>query len=600
MSRETPVIWMNVTTTSNWQRPAVGVVRVEKELTEGLERLFGAANFKRCAWAGDRFIEVLAPASRKLAATTSPVSEHVSAPTPGSVRPMQELMFPLLARKAALVALAQGALSLAPARFRPALNRALLSAKFRTKRYLNNRAAQQQLVPVHQPASNTGVTIPGAEFKAGDILVSVGLDWDHPYWRSFAALRKTYGIKVVTCCYDLIPVLYPQYCVSDVAKRFTGYFLDVAEGSDLTLCISKQSEADLKSLLHRTGGADVPTHIFPLGDNVVEAQGMVSPAIERLVQEPFVLFVSTIERRKNHEVLYRAYHLLCAQGHRAKLPKMVFVGMPGWGVSELLKDIELDPLTRGLIVQLNHVSDSELRYLYEKSRFFVFPSLYEGWGLPVGEALALGKAVLSSDRGSLPEVGGDLVRYVDPWSPQKWAETLLELSIDDSALAAMEAEVAARYSIRTWTQACESVYRALVPLLEAGIQAHYEAGYDMNTEVGLAVGPVIRGQSKPGSLMFGPCRSVAAGIYQVSVEGAFTSQETLCSLRVVSESGHAVHFNEEFGGSGSPDEPTEFKRTITISLAKHVHFLDVRCELKQGNLDLYGVDIDTAPSMSVS
>ena len=70
--------------------------------------------------------------------------------------------------------------------------------------------------------------------------------------------------------------------------------------------------------------------------------------------------------------------------------------MPGWGVGDLLKDIELDPLTKGMIVQLNHVNDAELLRLYESSMFCVFPSLYEGWGLPVGEALSLGKAVLCS------------------------------------------------------------------------------------------------------------------------------------------------------------------------------------------------------------
>lgn len=100
---------------------------------------------------------------------------------------------------------------------------------------------------------------------------------------------------------------------------------------------------------------------------------------------------------------------------------MVFVGMEGWGVGELLKDIELDPLTRGLIVRLNRVSDAELRVLYEAARFCVFPSMYEGWGLPVGEALSMGKVVICSNRGSLPEVG-EVVRYVDPRNPQAWAD----------------------------------------------------------------------------------------------------------------------------------------------------------------------------------
>ena len=102
--------------------------------------------------------------------------------------------------------------------------------------------------------------------------------------------------------------------------------------------------------------------------------------VQAATKQPFILFVSTIERRKNHEVLYRAYHLLARQGTIESLPKLVFVGMPGWGVGDLLKEIELDPLTRGMIIQLHHVSDGELSYLYKKALFCVFPSLYEGVG----------------------------------------------------------------------------------------------------------------------------------------------------------------------------------------------------------------------------
>ena len=77
---------------------------------------------------------------------------------------------------------------------------------------------------------------------------------------------------------------------------------------------------------------------------------------------------------------------------------------------------------------LGHANDAELRALYENCEFFVYPSLYEGWGLPVAEALAFGKFVLASDRGSIPEVGGDLVEYIDPWNASAWAEAISDIS----------------------------------------------------------------------------------------------------------------------------------------------------------------------------
>jgi glycosyltransferase involved in cell wall biosynthesis len=87
----------------------------------------------------------------------------------------------------------------------------------------------------------------------------------------------------------------------------------------------------------------------------------------------------------------------------------------------------------------------------------LYPSFYEGWGLPVGEALALGKAVLSSDRGSLPEVGGDLVRYVDPWNPVAWAEAIWRLVDDDKEREAIASKVRVTYTAKKWEETAATV-----------------------------------------------------------------------------------------------------------------------------------------------
>jgi glycosyltransferase involved in cell wall biosynthesis len=93
--------------------------------------------------------------------------------------------------------------------------------------------------------------------------------------------------------------------------------------------------------------------------------------------------------------------------------------------------------------------------------FCVFPSLYEGWGLPVGEALSLGKVVLCSDRGSLPEVGGDLVRYIDPWNTRTWADELHRMATDDAWRLGWEEKTQTKYNVRTWVEGAASVRAAL-------------------------------------------------------------------------------------------------------------------------------------------
>ncbi len=452
-------IWINVTTSAAWKRPPVGIVRVERALSSELGKLYGE-RFKHCIWQDDRFIE-WSPKDEK----DTPPLDRQNSKTTSVVAPA----FPILPKKEAMAALGQGLLSLTPKRLQPLFNSLLLAMRPRLGRMLSSNVMQRLTTKLrrraamssskkllHMHSSRDAET--GAIFKPGDVLISVGLDWNYSYFNSFYSLRKKSGVRVITCCYDLIPVLYPQYCVNDVAQSFTAYFLEIADGSDLILCISRQTEKDLAELLDRTGAAHPPTHVFPLGDTIPAiGNNALSTEVEKLCQTPFILFVSTIERRKNHEVLYRAYHILCQQGNREKLPKLVFVGMKGWGVNELLKDIELDPMTQGLIVQLNQVSDSELHALYEAARFCVFPSLYEGWGLPVGEALSLGKVVIASNRGSLPEVGGDIVTYADPWCPQAWAELILRLSTHDEVLKSQEATVRANYRPRRWEDAALSI-----------------------------------------------------------------------------------------------------------------------------------------------
>lgn len=478
-----PTIWMNVTTSANWQRPPVGIVRVEQALKTELSRLYGS-RFKTCIWEHDKFVEYheenkdidgTASAENNEGIDHSQIEQQAQL----QIKPDLPYIYPLLPRMDALVAVAQGLLSLMPDRLRPHINSFLYWLRPRLTRFIAGVGRATDAGNKATSSFDRSLRIENCKlmspFLKGDIFISVGLDWNYSYYKELYALRNSMDVKVITCCYDLIPVIYPQYCVNDVAGVFTSYFLEIADASDLILCISRQSEKDLNQMLETTGGARPPTLVFPLGDNVPRSRGeSLSEEVQEICRQPFILYVSTVERRKNHETLYRAYHLLCQQGKRSSLPRLIFVGMRGWGVEELLKDIELDPLTRGLIIHLNHVNDSELRLLYDSALFCVFPSLYEGWGLPVGEALALGKVVICSNRGSLPEVGGDLVRYIDPWDVSEWAREIYLMSTDEFWRKKCEDRVKNEYSPRAWHDAGNIVKNA-IDRLENAISPRCEA-----------------------------------------------------------------------------------------------------------------------------
>ncbi len=556
------IVWMNVTTSAEWSRPAVGIVRVEQSLAQALQDLLGPSRFRRCVWQDGRFVECLEQKS------ASP-----------AIKAVMDGIFPA-------------------------------TAAFESSRRFLQRALEQYSsgapLPDLDESEAIEVSIPVVseyplEPRPGDVLISVGLDWDKPYSSEFFNIKKKRGVHVITCCYDLIPVLFPQYCVGDVAPRFREYFSTLTWGSAGVLCISEQTRSDYLSLCRSSGSPAVATCVMPLGDTLQSSEVDVSKEIAALEGQRFLLFVSTIERRKNHEVLYRAYHILCEKGHKESLPKLVFVGMPGWGVGDLLKDIELDPLTQGLIVQFNHVSDDDLNWLYQQAFFCVYPSLYEGWGLPVAEALVHGKAVVSSDKGSLPEVGGNLVKYVSPWDAYAWADAILEMCEHPERVAAMESSVKRGYKKRTWKQTAE-VVSAFVESVVANQQRFpltLFPGYDFASESGLHVGSTLCNMGKRGYLMHGPYWALGVGKYRIEVFGRAIDKSATLIIDFLSDGATQIHHVRHVAVEpiADPDSQPDTAHGTTliyafeISIDRLIHDFEIRCFVRSGNVALTRVTI---------
>ncbi|NIE83743.1 MULTISPECIES: glycosyltransferase family 1 protein [unclassified Burkholderia] len=539
-----PLIWMNVTTSANWNRPPVGIVRVEQAICHELERLYGKDRFRKCVWRDGQFVEWTGARAER----TPDFDDAI------------DMMLP----KTESFDLSRQFLFRALERF----------GRKKSSGGVDDGASVTLELPV--AASEQYRLSP----SAGDILVSIGLDWDQSYSSHFYALNKKHGVRVITCCYDLIPVLFPQYCVGDVASRFKEYFNALSWGSTAVLCISEQTRKDYLELCEKIGSPMRPAHVIPLGDNVPSGRGGVGAEVQAVLRKPFILFVSTIERRKNHEVLYRAYHQLCREGHADRLPKLVFVGMPGWGVGDLLKDIELDPLTQDLIVQLNHVSDEELMQLYRNTLFFAYPSLYEGWGLPVGEALAMGKAVLSSDQGSLPEVGGDLVRYLPAWDVRAWADAILDWCTSPDAIARIEQRVKREYRVRTWADTGKVVKKVIDQILaeDDSRSIVIYPGHDCSTQIGTHVGSALRGSGKEGFLMFGPHNAIASGKYKVRLFGmADPDNDANLLIDFVGGGGQQNFWRGEVAFPKSLDESEVMVVEFDIDVGRAVDDFELRC-----------------------
>lgn len=173
----------------------------------------------------------------------------------------------------------------------------------------------------------------------------------------------------------------------------------------------------------------------------------------------YALFVGTIEPRKGHEMLIRVWRRLLAAGlpqrHRFKL---VFVGRSGWMVDALLRLIGDPAEFERTLFHLEHMSDDELNAMYAAAAFCLFPSRYEGFGLPILEAFSHGKAVLASTGGAVPETVGNLSPCLDPTDEEAWFTQLARWIEDSGARAPYEARIRESFSHPDWEAAAAQYF----------------------------------------------------------------------------------------------------------------------------------------------
>jgi len=178
-------------------------------------------------------------------------------------------------------------------------------------------------------------------------------------------------------------------------------------------------------------------------------------------EEPYLLHVGTLEPRKNLPVLLRAF---AAAQHQARPPRLVLAGGRGWGDAPIFATVEALGLS-DRVSFLGHIRPSDLPALYSAAQIFVYPSLYEGFGLPVLEAMACGAPVIASTSSALPEVVGDAAALVDATDVDALRSAIEHLGNDPALCATLRSRGLARAKNFTWRIAAQktlAVYAAAI------------------------------------------------------------------------------------------------------------------------------------------
>jgi glycosyltransferase involved in cell wall biosynthesis len=298
-----------------------------------------------------------------------------------------------------------------------------------------------------------------------DVVVTLGASWGVPgYAQRIAAARERFGIRFGVLVYDMIPIENGDLVEHHHALRFRQWLAEMAPIADVILTISEYSR---RALLDFAAAAQWP---IPRVE-VIRLGGELNPRPDARRSRPsgtdshekmhlpgrYVLFVSTIEIRKNHRLLVRVWRQLIARHGADAVPVLIFAGQVGWMVDDLLADLAASGWLGGKVEHRPGLSDAELDEAYDGCLFTIFPSICEGWGLPVAESLAHGKFCLASNRTSIPEVGGCLIDYFDPLDDDDVVAKVERLLFEPSYLAAREARLREEYRPGTWADCARSV-----------------------------------------------------------------------------------------------------------------------------------------------
>jgi len=329
---------------------------------------------------------------------------------------------------------------------------------------------QQQMKPFF-PSNEPMHFLPCPDFKSsGDRILYEQCHMPHEYRKQgysvvhfldYLTPLLPIGSQKVVTIHDLSYFVYPEFFTtgSRLLKQFlTGPGI---RGASRVICVSGHTGGDVTRRYHAADKVRViPLGVEPNPGNA--GRGDAEILCHYGITGNYILSAGTLEPRKNITTLVRAFRIAAEKGG---IPQsLVLCGKPGWKPEEMDREIEASGL-KGRIVRTGYVPDEALPALFRHADAFVYPSLYEGFGLPPLEAMAHGVPVLCSNASSLPEVVGDAALTFPPRDEEMLSSLLIRLLNEPELQQELIRKGYRRASLFTWektAQATINVYRELL------------------------------------------------------------------------------------------------------------------------------------------
>jgi glycosyltransferase involved in cell wall biosynthesis len=248
-----------------------------------------------------------------------------------------------------------------------------------------------------------------------------------------AWVKQCENVKCFITIYDLIPIIYPEYFNQPIKDQFAE-IINSLDVNTYILCISESTKGDLiKHCGNRIDERKIfvtelaASELFYKSENSDLNQKVLDKY--KIPKEKFILSLCTFEPRKNIELVIRSFAKL-RQANDVDDLNLVLVGTKGWNFDSIFNEIDILSDLKKHIFITGFVEDNDLASIYSSALMFVYPSFYEGFGLPPLEAMKCGIPVITSNNSSLPEVVGDAGITFDVKKPNLLHELMLDLYRD--------------------------------------------------------------------------------------------------------------------------------------------------------------------------
>lgn len=252
------------------------------------------------------------------------------------------------------------------------------------------------------------------------------------------------NVRPVYFVHDLIPITHPEFCRAGETEKHRERMQTVLTTAAGVIGNSQATLDELAAFAREEGLPSPPNVAGWLGTDTLP-----SPSDPPQADRPTFVVISTIEARKNHLMLLDIWSRLIDRLDD-ETPRLLIIGQRGWEADDVFDRLDNDEKLRGHVAELNTCSDAELATCMASARALLFPSLAEGYGLPLVEALGAGVPVIASDLPVFREIGGDIPTFIEAGDSSAWEAAILDYAQADSAARTAQLKRVQGFQAPSW------------------------------------------------------------------------------------------------------------------------------------------------------